>query len=289
MGEAEPAFRTGRVRSAADGVAHEIAYLDWGDPASSRVVVCVHGLTRQGRDFDFLARALASKGWRVVCPDVAGRGLSDRLPRAELYGVPQYAADMTALVSALGLGRIDWVGTSMGGLIGMALAAAPTTPIGRLVLNDIGPFLPAQAVRAIGDNVLGSAASYPTFEAAEARLRQVYRSFGPLTDAEWRHIAVHSFVEAEGGWRPHYDPAIGDAFRGEIADVSLWELWDAISLPTLVLRGAESELLLRETADEMARRGPRAEIVEVAGCGHAPALFDADQISVVADWLEARR
>lgn len=287
MDEVSAGFRAGRVRSEAEGRPHEIAYVEWGDPASPRAVVCVHGLTRQGRDFDFLARRLVADGFRVVCPDVAGRGLSDRLPRADLYGVPQYVADMTALMAGLGLDEVDWVGTSMGGLIGMAIAAMPGTPIRRLVLNDVGPFLPAEAIHAIGRNVLGNPPLHETFEDAEARLRLVYRTFGDLGDAGWRHIAEHSFVETPQGWRPHYDPAIGEAFRSEIADVSLWPLWDAISRPTLVLRGASSDLLPRETADEMTRRGPKARVVEIPGCGHAPALFAEDQIAVVAGWLGA--
>ena len=284
-------FRTGRTRSLARNRFHDIAYVEWGDPAAPRLVVCVHGLSRQGRDFDALAQALAGIGYRVVCPDVVGRGKSGRLADPELYGLPQYAVDMTVLLAHLGAEDVDWVGTSMGGLIGMSLAAAAGAPIRRLVINDIGPFLPRTAVRAIGNNLLSAPRHYPSVEAMEARLRWVHAPFGPLTDAQWRHLAEHSVVpDPAGGLRPHYDPGIGNAFRpGRVYDTSLWEMWDAVSCPVLLLRGAASELLLPKTADEMTRRGPRAEHVEIPECGHAPALMDADQIRIVADWLGPAR
>ena len=287
MAEDEHPLREGRVKSLAGGRFHDVPYVEWGDPDSDRVALCVHGLTRQGRDFDPLAAELARRGRRVVCPDVAGRGRSGRLPAAELYGLPQYALDMTVLIARLGVEQVDLVGTSMGGLIGMTLAAAPGSPIRRLVLNDVGPFLPEAPLRAIGQAVVETPRRHASFEEGEARLRRVHAGFGPLTDAEWRHLAMHSLVEEPDGWRPHFDPAIGAIFAPErITDIALWPLWDMISCPTLALRGALSDLLTPETAGEMTRRGPRADVVEIAGCGHAPSLLPADQIAIVADWLD---
>lgn len=280
-------FREGRVRSLAGGRFHDIAYVEWGDPAAEQVVLCLHGLTRQGRDFDPLAAELALRGRRIVCPDVAGRGRSGWLPAPELYGLPQYALDMTVLIARLGVEQVDLVGTSMGGLIGMTLAAVPGSPIRRLVLNDVGPFLPEAPLRAIGQAVVETPSRHASLEEAEARLRRIHAGFGPLTDAQWRHLAVHSFVEEQDGWRPHFDPTIGAIFQPDrISDIALWPLWDMIASPTLALRGALSDLLTPETAEEMTRRGPRAEVVEIAGCGHAPSLLAADQIAIVADWLD---
>ena len=291
MTRSDVPFRHGRTRGLAQTRFHDIAYVEWGDASSPHVVVCVHGLTRQGRDFDGLAPALAALGYRVVCPDVVGRGRSGWLKDPELYGLPQYTADMALLIAHLGVERVDWVGTSMGGMIGMALAAAEATPVRRLVINDIGPFLPHAPVRAIGNNLLEAPGRYASLEEAEARLRRIHAPFGPLTDAQWRHLTEHSVVpDGSGGFRPHYDPGLGNAFRpGRVYDVSLWEMWDAITCPVLLLRGATSELLLAETAAEMTRRGPKARLVTIPGCGHAPALLDPDQIRIVTDWLGTAR
>jgi pimeloyl-ACP methyl ester carboxylesterase len=264
---------------------HRMAYTEWGDAANRRVVVCVHGLTRQGRDFDALADAL-SGGWRVVCPDVVGRGRSDWLAEDADYAYPQYIADMTALIARLGVDRVDWVGTSMGGLIGMMLAAQPGSPIRRLVVNDVGPYLPEPALRRIAAYI-GEIPRFPDVAAAETHFRAVHAPFGPLSDAQWRHLTVHGIRPmAEGGWRPHYDPKIGDNVRLAASPIDLWSTWDRIGCPVLALRGAESDLLLAETAHEMTRRGPRAEFVEFSQVGHAPALMDPIQIETVREWLE---
>jgi pimeloyl-ACP methyl ester carboxylesterase len=291
VNSAEVPLRTGRVRSFAHGRFHDIAYVDWGDQDSPHVVVCVHGLSRQGRDFDPLAKALARLGYRVVCPDLAGRGRSGWLKDPEAYGLPQYAVDMAMLIARLGVERLDWVGTSLGGLVGMVLAGARGSPIRRFVINDIGPLLPWAPVRAIGARLREAPLLYTSLETAERRLREVHASFGPLTDTQWQHLTRFSFVpEPKGGWRPHYDPSIGNAFRpGRVYNVSMWRDWDAITCPVLLLRGMESDLLLVETADEMTRRGPRAERVDIPGCGHAPALLHDDQIRIVTDWLGSPR
>ncbi len=265
---------------------HRTAYTEWGEPAESRVMVCVHGLTRTGRDFDFLAQALLAQR-RIVCPDVVGRGHSDWLTHKQDYGYPLYLSDMSALIARTGVDQVDWVGTSMGGLIGMMLAAQPNTPIRRLVINDVGAFIPRAALERLAQYV-GKAPAFPSVNAYERYLRVVAAGFGSLTDDQWRHLATHSSRSYDdGSVAVGYDPAIGDAFAGELKDVVLWPLWDAISCPTLLLRGADSDLLLRETAREMTERGPRARLVEFPGVGHAPMLMSEDQIAVVKDFLLA--
>lgn len=289
---------------------HRIHYTEWGDPGSERVVICVHGLTRNCRDFDFLAQALQSD-FRVVCPDVVGRGKSDWLHAKEDYVYPQYCADMTALIARLmeqpatggllgrlarlfgraksGRKRIYWVGTSMGGLIGMVLAALPESPIDRLVLNDVGAVIPGAALERIGSYV-GKDPRFKSFEELEAHLRAIHAPFGPLTDAQWRHLATHSAKQhADGHWGMSYDPGIGTPFRvWPFVDLDLWQQYDAIRCPTLLLRGAQSDLLPKDTALAMVRRGPKPKLVEFAGVGHAPALMAQDQIDAVREFLEAR-
>jgi len=266
---------------------HRMRYRAWGDPDAARVVVCVHGLTRNGRDFDTLARVLSAAGCRVVCPDVVGRGTSDWLADPAGYGFAQYLADMTVLLARLDVARVDWVGTSMGGLIGMMLAAQDGHPVRRLVINDIGPMIPRAALQRIADYV-GKNPHFPDMAAAESYIRAVHAPFGALDDAQWRRLTETS-VTAENvgqGYRLRYDPAIAAAF-GDLAeeDFDLWPVWDRVTIPTLALRGAVSDLLSGATLHEMAQRGPKAEIVEIAGCGHAPALLDPAQTALIRDWL----
>ena len=264
---------------------HRLAYVAWGAPGSPRVLVCVHGLTRNGRDFDYLAAALED-GYRIVCPDVVGRGASAWAASAQDYNMGQYLADATALLGRLGVETVDWLGTSMGGMMGMFWAATPGSPIRRLILNDIGPFIPKAALERIADYV-GADPHFPDLDAVEQYLRTVHAPFGDLSDAQWRHMAAHGARPlGGGGFGLAYDPAIGNAFSGDATDdVDLWEIWDRITCPVLVLRGAESDLLTRETAEEMTRRGPKARLIEFAGCGHAPALMAAEQIAAVREWL----
>lgn len=266
---------------------HRIAYAEWGRGDAHRSIVCVHGLTRNGRDFDTLAEALSGDA-RVVCPDVVGRGRSDWLPDAALYGYPQYCADMTALIARLDVDAVDWVGTSMGGLIGMMLAAQPSSPIRRLVINDVGPFIPKAALERIA-GYAGGDPDFPDLRALEVYLRLVLAPFGALTDEQWAHLARHGGRrKPNGALGLAYDPGIAAPFRsGPIGDVDLWPVWDRIRCPVLVLRGAGSDLLLPETAREMAARGPRARVIEVPGCGHAPSLMTEPQIAVVREFLDA--
>jgi pimeloyl-ACP methyl ester carboxylesterase len=270
---------------------HNIAYTEWGSPGADRVAICVHGLTRQGRDFDPLAAALVQRGYRVLCPDLAGRGRSDWLVNHEDYGMAQYASDMAMVLAHSGAYRggteIDWIGTSLGGLIGIHLAALPGSPIRRMVVNDIGPFLPWEALGRIGSYLKIMPKSFGNFYAAEAYFREVLAPFGRLGDSEWFHLTKHSIANNDDGrWRLLVDPGVARAFRTiPFFNVSLWQQWDAIHCPVLVLRGEHSDLLGRDVAVSMTRRGPRAHLVEFPECGHAPALMDHRQIGTVVHWL----
>ena len=280
---AEPRRRS--VQCASPKGLHRIAYLEWGDARNRDVLVCVHGLTRSARDFDALARELAGQ-FRVVCPDLAGRGDSDRLADPMLYVVPQYVSDMVTLIARIDAESVNWVGTSLGGLVGIALAAQPGTPIRKLVLNDSGPLVARAALDRIGTYV-GNAPSFPTFEAAEQYVRTISAPFGPHSEAQWRFLAENWVRRAQDGtWRAAYDPRIAEPYRSLMGkDLDLWPLYDAIRCPTLVLRGETSDLLSRETTAAMAKRGPRARVVEIQGVGHAPSLLHADQIALVRDFL----
>jgi len=260
-----------------------LAWTEWG-PETGAPVLCVHGLTRNGRDFDALAAALAAEGRRVLCPDLPGRGESDWLPDPALYLPPTYVAALSHLLSRLE-GPVDWVGTSLGGLCGMVVAATPGHPVRRLVLNDVGVRVPKESIARIGD-YLAQETEFADLPALEAHLRAVHAPFGRLTDAEWRHLAETSARPAGGGRVAlHYDPAIAAPFRnGEPADMDLSPLWSRVSVPVLLIRGAESDLLLPETARAMAQR-PGVELVEITGCGHAPALMDRDQVGLVSGFL----
>jgi pimeloyl-ACP methyl ester carboxylesterase len=263
---------------------HRVAYLEWGHPGNRDVLVCVHGLTRTARDFDDLARALRGQ-WRVVCPDVAGRGDSDRLPDPMLYGLPQYVSDMVTLIARLDVETVSWVGTSMGGLIGMALAAQSGSPVRRLVLNDVGAVITHAALERIAAYV-GKAPSFSSVEEAELYMRDIAAPFGPHSDAQWRHLTQTWLRKNEdGSWRPSYDPRIAEPGLVPEKDLELWGLYDAVRCPTLLLRGESSDLLTRDTAGEMTRRGPKARVVEIRGVGHAPTLMRADQIAIVRDFL----
>jgi pimeloyl-ACP methyl ester carboxylesterase len=284
-------MREGKVKCLSAAGFHHMAYVEWGDPANPKVLVCVHGLTRCSRDFDFLAEALADD-YRVVCPDVVGRGRSDWLRNKSLYALPQYCADMTNLLARLNVETVHWVGTSMGGLIGMALASQPETPITRLVLNDVGPVIAAVSLGRIGE-YLGSAPRFDGIEQAEAFVRFVSATFGSFSDAQWRHLTVHvTRTAADGKVEFAYDPGIAQPFRemqaaSEGKDIELWPLYDGIACPTLLLRGVASDLLTHDTALQMSERGPRAKLVEVPGVGHAPMLMDAAQVAPVREFLLA--
>lgn len=267
---------------------HQMHYTEWGQRANPRIVICVHGLTRNCRDFDALARSLESH-FRVVCPDIAGRGQSEWLADKQHYGLPQYLADINTLLARLtadGPRDIRWVGTSMGGMIGMLFASLPGTPMRKLVLNDVGTLIPKAALERIGKYV-GKSPTFATLEEANAYVRYVSASFGPHTDAQWDHLTRHNAKQnADGTWVMNYDPDIALPFQaGPIQDIELWNYYDRITCPTLLLRGADSDLLPKDTALAMTQRGAKAQLVEFAGIGHAPMLQGEDQIRVVRDFL----
>ncbi len=263
---------------------HNIAYQVWGRPDAARTVVCVHGLVRNAHDFDTIAAALADTA-RIICVDIPGRGASDDLGDPSYYAYPQYLADMTALLARLDVAEVDWIGTSMGGLIGMLLAAQPRTPIRRLVLNDVGPFLPATAIARIAAYI-SNPPHLPDLAAAEAYVRKIYQNVGPCTDADRAAFTRHSIrPHPDGGFRLRYDPGIAQNFAAATADVNLWPVYDQIKCPTLVLRGALSDVLDAATATAMTERGPRAELITVPDIGHYPALMDAAQIATVRKFL----
>jgi pimeloyl-ACP methyl ester carboxylesterase len=279
-------MRHGRLRYLLGAAFHTLAWTEWGPPDGAPVL-CIHGLTRNGRDFDTLAAALAARGRRVLCPDLPGRGASDRLPDPMAYTPPSYVVALSHLLARIE-GPVDWVGTSLGGICGMMVAAAPGQPIRRLVLNDIGARVPAGALSRIADYVRMEL-SFADLPALEAHLRLVHAPFGPLTDAEWRHLAeISARPRPDGRLGMHYDPAIGEPFaQGETGTLELGALWSRVAVPVLLLRGAKSDVLTAETAREMASR-PEVELVEWPGMGHAPALMEPAQVGRVADFLTRR-
>ena len=285
-----------------DGVTqHRVGYWEWnqtGQVGHPHVIVCVHGLTRQGRDFDVLAQALSHHA-RVICPDIAGRGQSDWLADPMAYGVPQYAFDMLVLLTQVHaqypIAQLDWVGTSMGGLIGMAVAGTPDlalpVPIRRLLLNDVGPRLEWSALQRIGTYV-GESPRFASVEEGAAWLRVQSADFGPHTDAQWLALSEPMLrPEPEGGFVLHYDPKIAVPMQGmtqvQVAqgEALLWNLYDAITAQTLVLRGAKSDLLTAQTVQEMAQRGPKAHSATLEGVGHAPTLVQPEQVALVKEFL----
>ena len=272
---------------------HRMAYWEWGDASNPRVLVCAHGLSRQGRDFDTLAHAL-SDHYRVICPDVVGRGASDALADPAGYQIPAYVADMVTLLARVNATTLHWVGTSMGGLIGLALASMSATPICRLVLNDVGPSIGAEALVRIG-SYLGVDRRWATLDAAAADLWSISSSFGAHTSEQWLALTRPMLKPVSalegGGFKLHYDLNIAHAFRAitpemaALGEAMLWRSYDAIQCPTLLLRGADSDLLSHETALSMTTRGPRAQLVEFAGVGHAPTLVSANQVAVLREFL----
>lgn len=278
-------MREGRLRYLLGGAFHGLAWTEWG-PLEGTPVICVHGLTRNGRDFDALAKHLAAQGRRVFCPDLPGRGASAWLPYPALYTPPSYVAALAHLLARLD-GPVDWVGTSLGGICGMMIAAGQGHPIRRLVLNDIGARVPAAAAARIAAYVRETH-SYDDLAAVEAHLRDVHAPFGALSDEDWRHMAQHSHrILPDGKLGMHYDPAIAVPFeQAATGPVDLSLLWGLVQVPVLLLHGAESDVLDEETAREMTAR-PAVELVTLPGIGHAPALLEATQTGLVVRFLGA--
>ena len=281
---------------------HRMAYWQWGVPDATHVVVCAHGLSRQGRDFDVLAQDLVARSQqplRVVCPDVAGRGRSDWLRDPAQYQIPVYASDMLVLLAHLHvqapISRLDWVGTSMGGLIGLVLAGQPglglPVPVARLVLNDVGPAIQWAALERIG-TYLGQDVRFESPQQAADILWTLSTGFGPHTPEQWLALTLPMLRPLpDGGWGLHYDPAIAVPFRRMTREDSLrgedmlWQLYEQVQARTLLLRGAQSDLLSHDTAQAMGQRGPHARCIEFAGVGHAPTLIAQDQRDAVATFL----
>lgn len=270
---------------------YKLAYAQWGPSNATRTVMCVHGVSRNGRDFDFLAKRLASQGARVIAPDLPGRGRSDWLPSGMQYSVAEYVHAMAVLIARLNVDQVEWVGTSLGGYVGMALAATADAPIRHMVLNDIGARISAGALNRIG-SYLRKRWRFHSAAELEGHMRDIFAPFGPLEDHHWAHLAKHSTVRDEDGtFRFHYDPKIGDAFAYPLwIDHTLWDIWDRVACPVLVMRGSQSDLLSSHTVREMARRGIAAHrdavrFAEVPDTGHAPSLLVDHQIDLVVNFL----
>ena len=271
---------------------HNMAYKEWGDPKNPAVLLCVHGVTRVSDDFDALAAAMSDR-YRVICPDVVGRGRSSWLANPLGYQLPQYVSDMVTLIARLDVAQIDWFGTSMGGLIGMGVAALKNNPIRKMLLNDIGPTINYAALMRIAE-YMGKEVRFPTFEAGVDYIRTIAAPFGPHSDEQWHKLAGDVLrQQKDGQWIRHYDPALALAFSSFTqesaaqSETALWAIYDAIQCPVLLVRGSESDLLSRETANLMTQRGPRAALTELAGIGHAPTFMQPEQIALARDFFIA--
>ncbi|MEZ5673492.1 MAG: alpha/beta hydrolase [Thiotrichaceae bacterium] len=285
------------------GEAHRLAYLQWGKADTTRTLICVHGLVRNSHDFDALAARLADTH-HLICPDVAGRGASDWLNYPKDYTYATYATDFmeflyshewcptypTGILGYMGQTQecqVDWLGTSMGGLIGMSIAAMPNSPIRRLILNDIGAFIPQTALLRISHYLSSTPKCFADFTEAEQYLRQVYHSFGELTDSQWQYLTYHSVRPLlSGGYQLHYDPEITQVFNQAVEDIELWQIWEKVHCPVLILRGAQSDVLTEATVTEMCRIHPQTQVVEFPNVGHAPPLLNDEQQSVIMNWLQ---
>lgn len=279
-------MRALRIPCPSPGGQHMVSMIDWGSETAPRTAICVHGLTRNARDFDRLAETLAGE-WRVIAVDVVGRGKSDWLEDPLGYNYKQYIVDLGTIIDRLGLEEVDWIGTSMGGIIGMMVAAQGNSPIRRLVLNDVGPHLTVAALRRIA-SYLGTPKSFGSLDELQAHLKEIYATFGALPESEWRQMAEHGHRRDKDAryWLAH-DPKIAQAALSSIdRDIEMWDLWDKIRCPVLLLRGENSDLVSAKTAEQMQRRGPPTEIVEIPHVGHAPALRTTNQIKIIRDWLE---
>ena len=266
---------------------YQMAYREWGDPNNPNVLVCVHGLTRNSLDFERLAQSLSAK-YRVIAPDVVGRGESDFLQNPMAYNTVTYAADMITLLAKLGVEQVDWLGTSMGGLIGMMLASQPKSPIRRLILDDVGPTLSLDALKRIVNYVSGPH-QFADGDTARRYIKTIFAPFALTSEADWSELIDHTLKPtADGGVRFNYDPDIRKPLEVAVLgqEVDLWAFYDRIHCPTLLIRGEQSDLLSVETALEMSRRGPCATLATIAGVGHAPMFMSDDQIALVRGFLD---
>lgn len=269
---------------------HRMAYHAWGDPMNPKVLICVHGLTRRGSDFNTLAQAMCTDFY-VVCPDIVGRGDSDWLKNPMLYAVPQYVADIVCLIKQLGVTQVDWLGTSMGGLIGMVYASMPNNPIKRMLLNDIGPKIEPDAIKRLGSYV-GQPFSFSDRSEALQRLNEICASFGPHTPQEWEIYNGPMLTQKAGIWGLHYDPDISVPFASvnpimaKAGEMAMWHAFKQIHIPVLIVRGGDSDLLSRDTVAEMCKVNPYARSIEIPNVGHAPAFVKQEQIALAKEFFD---
>ncbi len=268
---------------------HRMAYHAWGNPNNSKVLICVHGLTRRGSDFKTLAEAMC-QDYYVVCPDIVGRGDSDRLTNPMQYAVPQYVADIAELVKKLGVSQVDWFGTSMGGLIGMVYAAMPNSPIRRMLINDVGPKIEPEAIKRLGSYV-GQPFAFVNRADALERLNQICASFGEHTPQEWEIYNGPMLVQRDGMWMMHYDPNISVPFASvnpimaKAGEMAMWHAFKQIHVPMLIVRGGDSDLLSAATVAEMCKVNPYARSIEIPNVGHAPAFVKAEQVALAKEFF----
>lgn len=287
----EPRRHSLRVPNTGSKGTHEIVYYEWGDEDSDRIAICVHGLTRNARDFDFFARALAGHGYRVFCPSMAGRGESEWLAQPMEYNYATYVADCLALLNNFHFKGVDWIGTSMGGIVGMMIAANVPGRISKLVMNDIGSHLNGPALVRIYGYIGNVPTHFATRAEGEAYLRDVFASFKITDDAVWQHFFDHTLEAHAGGFRLRFDPAIANPIRSQTnnfedtRDVSLADVWEKVRIPTLIIRGSESDILDETTVKAMRSTNPKAQEYVIPGVGHAPMLDSPSQYQRVLDWL----
>lgn len=276
-------MRTESVMGLSSSGLHRMVYHEWGRQDNERVLVCVHGLARNSRDFDEIAKAL-SREYRVICPDIVGRGESDRLLNPADYGIPQYLSDIMVLLARLNVEKVDWLGTSMGGFIGMVLASMPKSPIRKLILNDAGAFAPQDALERIGDYLVPK--YFATLDEAQIFMKATYPGLRNLTDFQWQNLTKHGFKQEPQGWTQHYDPAIGDVMRANAnQDVNLWPYWRAIQCPQMLIWGEDSDILSRETVEQMQQENPEMSLYSLPGIPHTPSLMEEAHINEITQWL----
>jgi pimeloyl-ACP methyl ester carboxylesterase len=264
----------------------KIAYVEWGKPTAKRTFICVHGMTRNGRDFDYLAKALVKTyDCRVVCPDLIGRGMSDWFEDASRYKFAQYIADMNALIARLDVEDVEWIGTSLGGMIGIVVAAMPNSPIKRLIVNDVGPHVPRFALLRIA-KYIKKCPELDTLQQVEVELRERYAPFGTLSDKHWAHIVKYGHKKLDNGkFIFNYDPRIVNIFWILIGS-NIWSSWDSLTCPVMVIHGENSDILTNKTLEKMRILQPKTHIYSVADTGHAPALMADDQVQAIVDWVK---
>lgn len=263
---------------------HKINYVEWGDPQSEKVVMCVHGMSRNGRDFDYLAKELVAYGYRVICPDLPGRGRSDWHKNPENYNTLKNIQELLALIARLNVEKLDWIGTSLGGMIGMILASYSDSPIQKLIMNDVGPFIPAKPIQRI-IKYLSLNPTFKTQKEAKRYLQQLLAPFGTLEEEHMDHLVDHAyFTNLHGQLQLSYDPKILNPVKS--VDVDLWYLWETITIPVFILRGADSEVLTHKILNQMLKK-EKVEAIEFPNVAHAPALMSSEQIKPIVDWLES--